>query len=380
MTAKIFNEVTVPCKKFLTDSNERGLGGLITVALYFTDIDNIGDKRSFVANVVKLAANGDILENQAYLGEFNFEVGLVAAKLDYFESDHVNEKVTYRQNEEVNYETGITFYNSLPEDRYSRTPRYMLLEGGVDQVGGGFAYLNTFIHKTIGAKDLMCHHTVRDFHKLAKEYPDVTYYTSSLYRRYCYDFTTELNARRERGDSIETICSYSLYQHIRETRNVDPEIFDTYGDLRRNSRVEVMDIMEDYSPKSKSKCFYMDNYDHYLNGNAVRKFLKYSEGLDYLYDTVDTESDADEIVDLMKSVLTQREEIFAGATDMDIEAFNMIPGNTSAEKIDAVKEILSDVAEGRIDYIPFYFFKTRRMLENEYKENDDLVKQSDFAI
>ena len=124
----------------------------------------------------------------------------------------------------------------------------------------------------------------------------------------------------------------------------------------------------------------MDKYDHYLNGNAVRKFLKYSEGLDYLYDTVDTESDADEIVDLMKSVLTQREEIFAGATDMDIEAFNMIPGNTTAEKIDAVKEILSDAAEGRIDYIPFYFFKTRRMLENEYKENDDLIKQSDFAI
>lgn len=99
MTTQIFNEVTVPCKKFLTASDERGLGGLITVALYFKDIDNIGNKRSFVANVVKLATNGDILENQAYLGEFNFEGGLVAAKLDYFESDHANEEVTYRQNE-----------------------------------------------------------------------------------------------------------------------------------------------------------------------------------------------------------------------------------------------------------------------------------------
>ena len=98
MTTQIFNEVTVPCKKFLTASDERGL---ITVALYFTDIDNIGNKRSFVANVVKLATNGDILENQAYLGEFNFEDGLVAAKLDYFESDHANEEVTYRQNEEL---------------------------------------------------------------------------------------------------------------------------------------------------------------------------------------------------------------------------------------------------------------------------------------
>ena len=131
MTDQIFNETTVPFKKRLTSTDH---SGLTAVAFYFTDIDNIDNNRSFVTSVVKLDANGDILESQAYLGEFNFKVGLVAAKLDYFNPDYDNEKVTYKQIEELNHETGIYLYNSLPDDLGNRTPRYMLLEGGEDSV------------------------------------------------------------------------------------------------------------------------------------------------------------------------------------------------------------------------------------------------------
>lgn len=376
MTTQIFNEVTVPCKKFLTASDH---AGLTAVAFYFTEVDNAGDKRSFVANVVKLDANGDILESQAYLGKFNFEVGLVAAKLEYFEADYDNETVTYKQTESLNHEVGIYFYNSLPDDLSNRTPRYVLLESGPELVGGDFAYLNTFIYKTSGPKDLMCHHITKDFNMFFQDYPSITYYTSGFYRRYYYDYIAELNTRRSRGDDIESICSYSFYQHLRETRNVDPDIFETYSYLRHDSHVRLKDMLEDYGTKSRSGCFYMDHYDHYLDGNAVKKFLKYVESLDYLYDTVDSESEADDIIDLMKSILL-RKDLFVGATDMDIEAFNMLPGNISNEGVPTATTILSEVATGITDYLPFHLFKTKRMLENEYKENDDLVKQSDFAI
>lgn len=152
MTIQIFNEVTVPFKKRLTSTDH---SGLTAVAFYFTDIDNIDNNRSFVTSVVKLDANGDILESQAYLGEFNFKVGLVAAKLAYFEPDHNNEKVTYKQNEELNHETGISLYNSLPDELGDRIPRYMILEGGEDLIAGVFAYLNTFIYRTAGPRDRM---------------------------------------------------------------------------------------------------------------------------------------------------------------------------------------------------------------------------------
>lgn len=376
MTTQIFNKVTVPCKKFLTASDH---SGLTTVAFYFTDIDNTGGKRSFVAKVVKLDVEGNIRESQAYLGELNFEVGLVAAKLAYFEADYDNKKVTYKQIEDLNHEVGIYFYNSLPDDLANRTPRYVLLEGGPELVGGDFAYLNTFIYKTSGPKDLMCHHITKDFDKFFQDYPSITYYTSGFYRRYYYDYIAELNTRRSRGDDIESICSYSFYQHLRETRNVDPDIFETYSYLRHDSHVRLKDMLEDYGTKSRSGCFYMDHYDHYLDGNVIKKFLKYVESLDYLYDTVDSESEADDIVDLMKSILL-RKDLFVGATDMDIEAFNMLPGNISNEGVPTATTILSEVATGITDHLPFNLFKTKRMLENEYKENDDLVKQSDFAI
>ena len=380
MTTQIFNEVTVHCKKFLTSSDH---SGLTTVAFYFTEVDNIGNKRSFVASVVKLATNGDILENQAYLGEFNFKVGLIAAKLAYLEPDHNNEKVTYKQNEELNHETGISLYNSLPDELGDRIPRYMILEGGEDLIAGVFAYLNTFIYRTAGPRDRMCHHLVKDFDKLAEIYPHVNYYTSVLYRKYYHDYITELNARRDRGDDVESICSYSFYQHLREIRNVDPEIFDIYNDLRMDSHARLKDMLMDYGSNGRSGCFYMDTYDHLLNGNAIRKFLKYVEGLDYLYDTVDSESEADDIVDLMKSVIL-RKDLFAGATDMDIEAFNRLPGSISDGRIRlstfTIEESLSETATGIKDYLPFHLFKTKHMLEDEYKENDDLVKQSDFSI
>lgn len=139
----------------------------------------------------------------------------------------------------------------------------------------------------------------------------------------------------------------------------------------------------DYASNGRSGCFYMDNYDHLLNGKAIRKFLKYVESLDYLYDTVDSESEADDIVDLMKSVIL-RKDLFVGATDTDIEAFNMLPGSISDGRIrlstSTIEEALSEAANGIKDYLPFHLFKTRHMLEDEYKENDDLVKQSDFSI
>lgn len=380
MTNQIFNEVTVPCKKFLTASDH---AGLTTVAFSFTEVDNASSKRSFVANVVKLDTNGDILERQAYLGKFNFEVGLVAAKLEYFEADYDNKTVTYKQNEDLNHEVGIYFFNSLPDDISDRTPRYVLLEGGAELVGGVFAHLNTFIYKTLGPKDLMCHHITKDFDKVVQDYPHIDYYTSVLYRKYCYDYITELNTRRNRGDDIESICSYSFYQHLRETRNVDPEIFDIYNDLRMDSHARIKDMLVDYGSNSRSGCFYMDHHDHYLDGNVVKKFLKYAEGLDYLYDTVDMESEADDIVDLMKSVIL-RKDLFAGATDMDIEAFNMLPDNIASGRIRlstfTIEEALSEAASGIKDYLPFHLFKTRHMLEDEYKENDDLVKQSEFSI
>lgn len=381
MTDQIFNKVTVPYKKRLTSTDNVGLSA---VAFYFTDIDDVDCNRSFVASVVKLDTNGDILENQAYLGEFNFKVGLVAAKLDYFVPDYDNKKVTYKQIEELNHETGIHLYNSLPDDLSNRTPRYMLLEGGEDLISGLFAYLNNFIYRTSGPNDLMCHHIVKDFDKLAQYYPHADYYTSVLYRKYYYDYIAELNARRERGDDVESICSYSFYQHLRETRNVDPEIFDIYNELRMDSHARLKDMLVDYGSNNRSGCFYMDNHDHYLDGNAIRKFLKYLKGLDYLYDTVGSESEADDIVEVMKSVLDQREKLFAGATDMDIEAFNMLPDNLAGDKIRlstfTIEESLSEVATGIVDYLPFNLFKTRHMLEDEYKENDDLVKQSDFVI
>lgn len=381
MTNQIFNEITVPCKKFLTASDH---SGLITVAFYFTDIDNTGGKRSFVANVVKLDAKGDICESQAYLGELNFKVGLVAAKLEYFEADYDNKKVTYKQTEDLNHEVGIYFYNSLPDDLGNRTPRYVLLEGGPELVGGDFAYLNTFIYKTSGPKDLMCHYITKDFDKFFQDYPSITYYTSGFYRRYYWDYIAELNTRRSRGDDIESICSYSFYQHLRETRNVDPDIFETYSYLRHDSHVRLKDMLEDYGTKSRSGCFYMDHHDHYLDGSVVKKFLKYVEGLDYLYDTVDMESEADDLVDVMKSILTRRKELFAGATDMDIEAFNMLPDSISTGRIRlsifTIEEALSEAANGIKDHLPFNLFKTKHMLEDEYKENDDLVKQSDFII
>lgn len=381
MTIQIFNEVTVPFKKRLTSTDH---SGLTAVAFYFTDIDNIDNNRSFVTSVVKLDVNGDILESQAYLGEFNFKVGLVAAKLDYFNPDYDNEKVTYKQIEELNYETGIYLYNSLPDDLGNRTPRYILLEGGGDSVSGVFAYLNTFIYRTSGPKDLMCHHIAKDFDKLAQYYPHADYYTSVLYRKYYHDYIAEFNARWDRRDGAESICSYSFYQHLRETRNVDPEIFDIYNDLRTDSHARLKDMLVDYGSNNRSGCFYMDHYDHYLDGNAIRKFLKYVDGLDYLYDNVDSESEADDIVEVMKSVLARREELFAGATDMDIEAFNMLPDNLAFGKIRlstfTIEESLSEAATGITDYLPFHLFKTKRMVEDEYKENDDLVKQSDFAI
>ena len=365
MTNQIFNEVTVPCKKRLTSTDH---AGLTAAAFYFTDIDDIDDKRSFVANVVKLDVNGDILESQAYLGEFNFKVGLVAAKLDYFDPDYDNEKVTYKQIEELNHETGIHFYNSLPDDLGNRTPRYMLLEGGEDSVSGVFAYLNTFIYRTSGPKDLMCHHIVKDFDKLAQYYPHADYYTSVLYRKYYYDYIAELNVRRERGDDIESICAYSFYQHLRETRNVDPEIFDRYNELRMDSHARLKDMLVDYGSNGRTCCFYMDNHDHYLDGNAIKKFLKYVDGLDDLYNTVDGESEADDIVDAMKSVLSRREELFALSTDMDIEAFNMLPVNIATGKLQcdtfAIEEALSEAATGITDYLPFHIFKTRHMLED----------------
>lgn len=381
MTDQIFNEVTIPCKKRLTSTDH---SGLTSVAFYFTDIDDIDDNRSFVANVVELDTNGDILERQAYLGEFNFKVGLVAAKLDYFDPDYDNEKVTYKQIEELNYETGIHFYNSLPDDLGNRTPRYMLLEGGEDSVSGVFAYLNTFIYRTSGPKDLMCHHIAKDFDRLAQYYPHADYYTSVLYRKYYYDYIAELNARRERGDDIESICSYSFYQHLREIRNVDPEIFDRYNELRMDSHARLKDMLVDYGSNGSTGCFYMDNHDHCLDGNAIKKFLKYVDGLDDLYNTVDGESEADDIVDAMKSVLTRREELFAGATNMDIEAFNMLPVNIATGRLRCdtftIEEALSEAATGITDYLPFHIFKTRHMLEDEYKENDSLVEQSDFTI
>ena len=380
MTNQIFNEVTVPFKKLLAASDHTGL---TTVAFYFTEVDNIGNKRSFVASVVKLDVNGDILESQAYLGKFNFKVGLVAAELEYFEADYNNKTVTYKQTEDLNHETGIYFFNSLPDDLNNRTPRYVLLEGGPELVGGDFAYLNTFIYKTSGPKDLMCHHIAKDFNKLAQYYPHADYYTSVLYRKYYHDYIAEFNARWDRRDDAESICSYSFYQHLRETRNVDPEIFDIYNDLRMDSHARLKDMLVDYASNGRSGCFYMDNYDHLLNGKAIRKFLKYMEGLDYLYDTVDSESEADDIVDLMKSVIL-RKDLFVGATDTDIEAFNMLPGSISDGKIRlstfTIEESLSEVATGIKDYLPFHLFKTRHMIEDEYKENDDLVKQSDFSI
>lgn len=380
MTTQIFNEVTVPFKKRLTSTDH---SGLTAVAFYFTDIDNIDNNRSFVTSVVKLDVNGDILESQAYLGEFNFKVGLVAAKLDYFNPDYDNEKVTYKQIEELNHETGIYLYNSLPDDLDNRTPRYMLLEGGEDSVSGVFAYLNTFIYRTSGPKDLMCHHIAKDFDKLAQYYPHADYYTSVLYRKYYHDYIAEFNARWDRRDGAESICSYSFYQHLRETRNVDPEIFDIYNDLRTDSHARLKDMLVDYASNGRSSCFYMDHHDHQLNGKTIRKFFKYVEGLDYLYDTVDMESEADDIVDLMKSIIL-RKDLFAGATDMDIEAFNRLPGSISDGKIRlstfTIEESLSEAATGIKDYLPFHIFKTRQMLENEYKENDDLVKQSDFII
>lgn len=380
MTNQIFNEVTVPFKKLLAASDNLGL---TTVAFYFTEVDNIGNKRSFVASVVKLDVNGDILESQAYLGKFNFKVGLVAAELEYFEADYNNKTVTYKQTEDLNHETGIYFFNSLPDDLNNRTPRYVLLEGGPELVGGDFAYLNTFIYKTSGPKDLMCHHIAKDFNKLAQYYPHADYYTSVLYRKYYHDYIAEFNARWDRRDDAESICSYSFYQHLRETRNVDPEIFDIYNDLRMDSHARLKDMLVDYASNGRSGCFYMDNYDHLLNGKAIRKFLKYMEGLDYLYDTVDSESEADDIVDLMKSVIL-RKDLFVGATDTDIEAFNMLPGSISDGKIRlstfTIEESLSEVATGIKDYLPFHLFKTRHMIEDEYKENDDLVKQSDFSI
>lgn len=381
MTNQIFNEVTVPFKKRLTSTDH---SGLTAVAFYFTDIDNIDNNRSFVTSVVKLDANGDILESQAYLGEFNFKVGLVAAKLDYFDPDYDGEKVTYKQIEELNHETGIHFYNSLPDDLSNRTPRYVLLEGGPELVGGDFAYMNTFIYKTSGPKDLVCHHITKDFDKIVQDYPSITYYTSGFYRRYYYDYIAELNARRDRGNDIESIYTYSFYQHLRETRNVDPDIFEAYSYLRHDSHVRLKDMLEEYGTKSRSGCFYMDHHDHYLDGSVVKKFLKYVEGLDYLYDTADMESEADDLVDVMKSVLTRRKELFAGATDMDVESFNMLPDNIATGRIRlstfTIEEALSEAANGIKDYLPFNLFKTRRMLENEYKENDDLVKQSGFSI
>lgn len=381
MTNQIFNEVTAPFKKRLTSTDH---SGLTAVAFYFTNIDDIDGNRGFVTSVVKLDVNGDILESQSYLGEFNFKVGLVAAKLDYFNPDYDGEKVTYKQIEELNHETGIHFYNSLPDDLSNRTPRYMLLEGGEDLVSGVFAYLNTFIYRTSGPKDLMCHHIVKDFDKLAQHYPHADYYTSVLYRKYYHDYIAELNARWDRGDDVESICSYSFYQHLRENRNVDPEIFDRYNDLRMDSHARLKDMIVEYGSNGRTGCFYMDNHDHYLDGNAIKKFLKYVDGLDDLYDTVDMESEADDIVDVMKSVLARREELFAGATDMDIEAFNMLPDNLASGKIRlstfTIEEVLSEVATGKTDYLPFHFFKTQYMLEDEYKENDSLVEQSDFAI